>query len=196
MHKIFFLFIICICSVSSAFAQSSNDYNKVEVFGGFSLSHFDDEEVILGRDLKGFNASITGNISRFVGLKFDFSGHYGKEINDTGIFFGIKPKTTLYNYLGGIQFKNNSKEKKVKPFAHFLIGGATVHFKTRSGETPALAINVNRNDSGFALAIGGGLDIRVSERFDIRLVQLDYNPTRFGGETQQNARLGIGILFH
>ena len=41
-----------------------------------------------------------------------------------------------------------------------------------------LTLNVTEKISStdFALAIGGGLDVRVSERVDLRVFQVDYNP--------------------
>ncbi|MGI8555914.1 MAG: hypothetical protein ACR2LT_06115 [Pyrinomonadaceae bacterium] len=47
---------------------------------------------------------------------------------------------------------------------------------------------------------GGGLDIRVSRRIDVRVIQFDYNPVRVtnGGESawSHNLRIGVGIVFH
>jgi hypothetical protein len=51
-------------------------------------------------------------------------------------------------------------------------------------------------DTGFAAAFGGGIDIRASNRIDIRVIQIDYNPTRLFDGTQHNLRVGIGIVFH
>ena len=51
-------------------------------------------------------------------------------------------------------------------------------------------------ESGFAAALGAGLDVRASDRFDLRVFHVDYNPTRFGGATQHNLRLGIGLVVH
>ena len=44
-------------------------------------------------------------------------------------------------------------------------------------------------------AIGGGLDIRINHNFQIRAIQIDYNPVRIGGFTNNNARIGAGIVF-
>ncbi len=51
-------------------------------------------------------------------------------------------------------------------------------------------------DTGFAGVIGGGLDIRASKRFDIRVIQIDYNPTHVFDNTQHNFRIGAGIVIH
>jgi hypothetical protein len=81
----------------------------------------------------GFNASITGNFSKYVGAKFDFAVHGKKDNFD---FDGDRFQTRyrIYNYLGGIQVKNNEKDgPRVKPFAHFLAGVArqTVRVETK-----------------------------------------------------------------
>ena len=54
---------------------------------------------------------------------------------------------------------------------------------------------VSDSETGFAGVIGGGVDIRVTPRIDFRAIQLDYNPTRLGGQTLHNFRVGIGLVF-
>jgi hypothetical protein len=49
--------------------------------------------------------------------------------------------------------------------------------------------------TSFAMALGGGLDLRVSKRIDVRLVQFDYTPTFFGPGRQDNFRISAGIVF-
>jgi len=44
------------------------------------------------------------------------------------------------------------------------------------------------------MAFGGGLDIRLNDRLDIRAVQVDWNPIRSGGVTTNNLRFGVGIV--
>ena len=76
----------------------------------------------------------------------------------------------------------------------------------RSFETPAdfcalvfpspCPINFTDSETGFAAAIGGGIDYRISDRLDVRAVQFDYNPTRLFDGTQHNFRIGVGIVIH
>ena len=40
------------------------------------------------------------------------------------------------------------------------------------------------------------MDLRLSNRFDIRLIQIDYNPMKLFNGTQHNLRVGIGLVFH
>lgn len=94
-----------------------------------------------------------------------------------------------YNYLGGIQIKNNSTEKRFKPFAHAMAGISqqTVNLKdfTDNGNTFDRANDARKifgtdkiANKGLAMQFGGGIDIRLNNRMDIRLVQVDYNPVK------------------
>jgi Outer membrane protein beta-barrel domain len=176
MRKFLFSMIIMACAASFSFAQS-DDYNKLDVYVGFSHARID-----FG-DYEGFNGvegAVTGNISRYVGLKGDYAFH--RKNFDFGPVSGHADSHTL---VGGVQFKDNSKETKVKPFGHLMAGVANGRF---SGP-------ITDSETGFAGVIGGGVDIKLSPRVDFRAIQLDYNPTRLGGETQHNFRVGIGLVF-
>lgn len=198
----------------SSIAAAQDDYKKFELFAGYSHNRVDtgigDDDPSL-RDIigeregfHGFNTSITGNVSRYVGLKFDVSGHYK---NQTFPLFtitrAVDVDSRLYNFLGGVQIKDNSLEKTFKPFAHALAGVA--HGRNRVSFSNDLCVAIfpspcppdfTDKETGFAAALGGGIDIRANDRIDIRAVQFDYNPTRLFGETQHNFRIGIGIVFH
>ena len=137
-----------------------------------------------------------------MGLKFDFSGHFHGKKN-TANPFSITIDSQLYNFLGGIQLKNNSNGDILKPFAHTLVGVAYARNRATVDCTNAplcpLALPPSvpiENDTGFAAAVGGGLDIRTNDRIDIRVIQLDYNPTRVFDGTSHNFRVGVGIVFH
>jgi len=43
--------------------------------------------------------------------------------------------------------------------------------------------------------LGGGLDLRISKRIAVRLIQVDYTPTFFGSGRQDNFRISAGIVF-
>ena len=114
------------------FFRSTDEYNKVEFFGGYSLNRVDfgsdtndaiSDDFGKSRNFHGFETSITGNVSKYVGLKFDVSGHYKDfNFNVPGVANQPEVKASLYNVLGGIQIKNNTKDRKVQPFVHLLAG--------------------------------------------------------------------------
>ena len=43
--------------------------------------------------------------------------------------------------------------------------------------------------------MGGGLDVRASDRIAIRVIQVDYIPTFFGPGRQDNVRVSVGVVF-
>ena len=201
MGKTVLIALLLVACASVGFAQSS-DYKKVEVYGGFSHNRIDEGGSLSDHTgFNGFETSVTGNITRYVGLKFDFSGHF----KNRTLFFGPGSEgsfdSAIYNFLGGVQLKDNASEGTFKPFAHALVGAARTRNKITSNGVcatipPSPCPNFTFTDTGWAGAFGGGLDIRLNHRFDIRAIQVDYNPTRVSDFTRHNFRIGAGIVIH
>lgn len=198
MRKLFFATIMIACAASFSFAQGGDDYNKYDIYAGFSHNRVDFSEATGNHEgFNGFEVSAKGNVSRFVGLKADYSFHrksFGIDNSQSFI------DANLHNILGGVELKDNSTSTKVKPFAHALAGiaHATVNFDPvvcAQVVGGPCTIGFDTSETGFAAALGGGIDFRISKRVDLRAIQFDYNPSRLGGETQHNYRIGIGILF-
>jgi hypothetical protein len=213
MRRLMSLAILIAACASISFAQSTDDYNKLEFFGGYSHNRVNTgvgdndpalDDIIDEREgFHGFNAAVTGNVTRYVGVKFDVSGHWKRKTFPIGTA-RLDLDSSLYNFLGGVQIKDNSKETRLKPFAHASVGAAHAKFDGDFSDGVCIAVfpspcpvDFEESDTGFAGAFGGGLDIRANERFDIRAFQFDYNPTRIGdGGTQHNFRIGVGIVIH
>ena len=219
MRKLMFLAILIACSAPLAFAQSTDDYHKVEVSGGYSHARVDtgvDDQDVADEDFgdflrerrgfNGFDTAITGNLHKYVGLKFNFSAHFKSDdftVTDGVDTVDVNTRERLYNFLGGVQFKDNRKESRFKPFGHVLAGVA--HQSVRLTSTD-LADSFDLNDNSFAMKFGGGLDVRVHPRVDLRVVEFNYNPIfhgdetilgeTFNGTTQHNFTIGFGVAIH
>jgi opacity protein-like surface antigen len=204
--------IFALISAASVFAFAQ-DTNKVEFFGGYSYMNMDtglddfDEDFFDSRaGMHGFNASITGNVTKRIGLKFDFSTHSKNLFEDSGIV--VKARNN--QYMGGVQFKNNETDgPTLKPFAHILAGVANQRLSCEGDcfikeGSEGVSADFTETQNNFTMAFGGGLDVKVHRRVDIRVFQFDYNPTWFKGNdtlgtesfTQHNVRLGFGIVIH
>jgi Outer membrane protein beta-barrel domain len=209
MRKALFLALAILTSSSVAVAQS--DYKKWEVFAGYSHNRVDtgigdsdpdlDDIVDEREGFHGFNTSITGNVTRYLGLKFDFAGHFKQRDIPFPFSSTLNVDSRAFTFLGGVQVKDNSTEATFKPFAHALVGAAHVRNKlTFSGGciaiVPSPCPNFTASETGLAGVVGGGIDIRASNKIDIRVIQFDYNPTRVFEATQHNFRIGVGIVFH
>lgn len=202
MRKLILLAFFIACAGVPAFAQT--DRNVVE--GAILFSHNrvdtgigddgddDLDDIVDEREgFNGINASITGNVSRYVGIKGDYAFHR-KGFDETFGAANIDVNADLHTFVGGVQFKdNNNNGRKVKPFAHLMAGLGHARFSVDGA--PA-GFDFTESETGFAGVFGGGLDIRVSENVDFRVVQFDYNPTRLADQTQHNFRIGIGLVFH
>ncbi len=117
----------------------------------------------------GWNTSITGNANNWLGFSADFSGAY-------------KNGGKLHTVMAGPVFAIR-KSKTVTPFAHALFGVAH-------------ASGGGVSSNAFATALGGGLDVNVSEHVAVRLVQADWLLFRSNGVTDKsNARVSAGIVF-
>jgi hypothetical protein len=201
MRKLFMAAVLIACTAPFTFAQTTgDDYNKVDVFVGFSHNRVDtgvsdpnDNFLSKREGFNGVNASVTGNVSRYLGLKADYSFHR-KSFNESFGTTSVNVDTDLHQLFGGVQLKDNAKETKVKPFAHLMAGFANARASVSGTGLPA-GFAGTESETGFAGIIGGGIDFKVSDRVDIRAIQFDYNPTRLGSETQHNFRVGIGVVF-
>ena len=216
MKKIFLAFCLTAISGLAAFAQTSDDYKKTEFYVGFSNNQVDTGSNFEGdneiedffderESFNGFEGAGVYNFSRYVGVKADVSGTY-KNYNfrsevPTGGGVGtvsVDTKLSLYNFLGGVQIKDNANKGRFKPFAHALVGAGHARVKVDSFVCPTGVDCTGFDDSytrtGFAGAFGGGIDVRLNDKFDVRAIQVDYNPMRFDGQTQHNVRFGVGLV--
>jgi len=226
------LIVATLVLVSTTTALAQNDYKKYEFFGGYSALFVDNlagdtgspavDDVLGDRQtLRGFELAAGYNFHKYIGAKFDYSVHFREDNFNRPLGSGTID-TTLQNILGGIQVKNNMEDGPTfKPFGHALFGIAVQKLDVDSPQLPlVLGISdFHTNETSFAMAFGGGIDIKLNHRFDVRVVQIDWNiinrgdqqtgivlaPTPFQtvgtpfvipGTRQDNLRLGIGIVIH
>lgn len=126
-------------------------------------------------NLNGWNASVSGYFTKYLGISGDFSGAYGTP-------FGVSTKLHTFMFGPIVHFPNSSK---ITPFAHALFGGAHLN---------ASAFELSGAQTKFAWAAGGGLDANLNSRFAVRLAQVDFLQTRFVDLTQNNFRYSAGIV--
>lgn len=223
MKRILQLLTISILSVFAAMTVAAqSDRNKVEFYAGYSFLRTDtgldedleDVDIDSNFNSHGFNASLTGNVHRYVGIKGDFSTHSKSRSFSDGTDSGsIEFRTN--QFLGGLQFKDNKTDgKRVKPFAHILAGIANQKISgTGTFYEPPVSVgggtttvDFSGSTNNFAMVFGGGIDVKLSKRVDLRIIQVDYNPIFFrdqdfddftlSSRTQNNFRFGFGIVIH
>lgn len=210
MHKLCFSILLIFCFVPLAAAQS-DDSPRFEFFAGYSvlrtkyeIEHPDPNQPVVTffngkQTLNGFNVSATGYLTDRFGLTGDFSGHFETERIPDSLGGNITTKIRIFNILGGPQYKfrNNSR---VTPFVRAMAGVANTHATL---DVPSLNTGDTASSTDFALAIGGGVDVRVNDRIAVRVFQADYNPIflsggnelGFGNTRADNVRFSFGVVF-
>lgn len=182
------MIVLTALASSLAFAQDATP--KVQVFGGYSIVHAGNGSfsgATLDFDLReqnspfgiasffpGWNAEGQYNIERWLGIVVDGSGRYGEPITSKGgdQLSGL-PKLTGYTLMVGPVFSFKNKTK-FTPFVHALFGydRASLSSSTITGvSSPVTSAATTYTDA--AVALGGGVDFKVSRHFAIRLAQLD-----------------------
>jgi len=157
------------------------------IFVGYSYNRADSGLDNRG-NLNGWEGSLEGKFLPFVGMVADVSAQYGTLRTPSGVGFGgvqggsFDSKTRVQSYLFGprVSFSVGN----IRPFAHILIGASHLH------ESTSFSSN---SETGFADAIGGGIDYHLIPRVSWR-VQGDALQTRFHGARQDDARISTGLV--
>ena len=140
------LIAVIFTCMMSVLAMAQDDYKKGEFYIGYSHGRVETGGVGPATQANtgvgdrqafhGFGVSGVYNVSRYFGIKGDVSGTYNNTRFSFPVTTGGATQTvsfdsdrSLYNFLGGIQVKDNSSEGRVKPFAHALAGVARASSK-------------------------------------------------------------------
>lgn len=207
MWKMFLLFVIAVACAPVSFAQGA-DYSFYEFYVGYAHERADNgadrlesgatavvNGVTLARvDLQsqrvgsnGFLVEFNQNVHRNVGIVTSLSGTY----KNVGYFDRLsghtfRARVARYDLMAGPRL--NGRYSNAVPFAHALFGIS--HVRADFDEV----FNSNhKSDTAFAMAFGGGLDLRAGDHVDVRAGQFDYIPTFFDGKRQDNFRVSAGV---
>lgn len=149
--------------------------NNIELFAGYSHFHLDS---LPAGELNGWEASAQYKFTGWIGGVADFGGDYGSVRDEANPAQTFLAGTNVHSFLFGPQV---SLPARVSPFGHVLAGVTHV-----SG--------LNHSDNPATLAVGGGLDVRVKPRLEIRAIQAEFIRTYFFGAID-NFRLSTGLVF-
>lgn len=206
MRKLVFLVAVVLVVGVSARAQ----HPRVEIFGGYSYAGLDADlfpspSLSGRRNANGWGANLSLNASRFFGFTADFAGQHGdvRTVDPSVECIAVFPPPpgctvevdfSTQQFLFGPRF--TLRGAGATAFVHVLLGAARTRlssFTSLGGTVPA------RSGTDFALAAGGGLDVRLSPFLALRAFQVDYIPVHQGGfinqDFAQNIRVQTGLVF-
>jgi opacity protein-like surface antigen len=137
----------------------------------------------------GVTSEVVANVHRNVGIVANFSATFANH-NFVDALSGRQFDARLHRYtlLFGPRF-NWRNDSRLIPYAHALFGAVRykADFKNDDFTCP------DTNETAFAMALGAGLDIRASDRIDIRPIQVDYLPVFFDDRREDGFRFSAGV---
>jgi hypothetical protein len=155
------------------------------------------------RNLNGGGGSIGFNLGDYLTLKGELQSygtttltyHLPSTPNSTQGTY--ESKGSMYTYLFGPQINIPLINKRF--FGEALFGGANTDAYANLFAA-AHVTGISASNNGFAMAIGGGLDYKISRHVGFRPAQFDYFLTRYewkqlGINNQSNFRYQAGLLF-
>lgn len=203
---------------SSVFAQDSK---KVEVFGEYSYLRFNPTlSYLKNRSFNGGGGGVQYNFSHYLSIKGEFMGYGSTNFtipagtynipklspNPIVISAPITTQGNMFTYQFGPVVR--VPLSKVTPFGELLFGGSNSNAYGNqikaicNGITcTTAATSVSGTQHPFTMVLGGGLDIKLSESFSIRPVEIDYVLTRYTNpitstNNQNSFRYSAGVVFH
>jgi len=142
----------------------------LELFGGFSYA---------GLNSGGTMTNFLGGMGSFGYNMTSWLQIVGDSSYNTVTVSGSK--NVLYgNHFGPRFFYRRPNRWGITPFAEALVGGS------RLDTTVSGVSGYNTSSNCISYKAGGGVDIRASRHFEIRLLNVDYYRTSFGTNTTQN----------
>jgi hypothetical protein len=198
---------IALCTVFAlvvGVAAVAQDAPKADLFLGYSFLRANSARNIPAFSNNGGLGTFAWNFTKNIAGEAEFGGYHNGNIHD------IQFDTTEMTYLFGPRF-SASRSRTVIPYVHTLFGG--VHLTSSLPvtlvptplSTTGTATRIAASQDAFAMALGGGLDIKLNHHLTFRPIQLDYLMTRledFGqsgqpsqNRNQHNLRYAGGIMF-
>jgi opacity protein-like surface antigen len=194
-----------------SFAVAQEIPSKVQVFAGYSLVHADYGNLngtIVDQDLRqpggtfgltgnynGWSAEGQYNATRWIGIAGDVGGRYGTPFTTPGdnSARGL-PAFTAYSFLAGPVISYRTKSK-ITPYAHALFGveRASLAASTITGTETAVNSSATSYDD-FTMALGAGLDYKLTQRFSVRPAQLDWYHTSLDLNKFFGSAYGVGLF--
>ncbi len=206
----------------SAFVAGATDIPKFEAFLGYTYIRANqfNQNTGLGQSIGGFD--MNGGSAQFI---YNFN-HRFSAVADIGAvtkqnvgIINADNTTTFYMFGPRVSYHNHSR---FTPYAQIVFGGATRAVSRQldvltganipvfpvatpqnlfPGANTEITAQVSATQTAFAMAVGGGLDWKISKRFAFRPVSVDYVLTRFpsfltGNNSNQNSiRASAGFTF-
>jgi len=203
--------VLTTCAIGAA-----QDTPKAEVFLGFTYSRFNSATNVPSFSANGGGGQFVVNFGKWFGAVADVGSVHNGNIG------GYHLDTTMTNFMFGPRIPIRISHR-VTPYFQALWGGVAgstsypvgvpagtvilpptvtpVNATAATNASNAVALRVGSQQTGFAQAYGGGLDITINRHLTFRPIGLDYYMTRLqnlrsaNDNNQNNLRYTTGFSF-
>lgn len=196
-----------------ALTAAAEDMPQMETFLGYTYVRANSATNIPAFSANGGSGQFVYNFNKFFGGVMDLGAVHNGNLS------GFHIDNTTFNFLFGPRF--SLRYSRLTPYFETLFGGAHIaesaHVDSIAGAAVVLpgvrpvfipvlpgqpiTSRVIASQTAFAMAIGGGLDIKISKVVSFRPIGLDYYMTRFqnlrsgNDNNQNNLRYTTGFNF-
>jgi opacity protein-like surface antigen len=192
---IFRAFVLAaVLASAAAFPSGAQQYPSWEAFAGFSYANvgLGPQASLFGpvsKNYYGMHLSVSFNPRRNLSLLVTDLGIQSRGSTLPRVFPKSNQSVVTSQALFGPQL--TIRTAKANGFAHALVGVTN----TRLVETDAFGTIDLVRKTNLALGFGGGVDLNLTPRLAVRVVQADYIPTRLDGKWQSDFRVSVGVVF-
>jgi hypothetical protein len=170
---------------------AAQDIPRVETFFGYSFVRFNASGQAQSFNSNGGTFQLVYNFKPWFGFVGDFGGYHNGRVDNTVANFQFGPRFTIH------------KREKVSFYGQSLFGGAWT--SSAPIQAPDLLVaelaRLNGAESGFAMLLGGGMDIKLGHHVALRPLEVNYFLTRLRNQlfdtadNQHNLRASAGVNF-
>jgi hypothetical protein len=182
----------------------AQDDHKIEATADYSYFRLNPglPSVWNSQNLNGGGAQAAFYLKSWLALAADLQGYgsFTQCPKKSSEFIGCASRATCLPTRSAP--RSSTARESLSPLPEVQLGGAHSNFYANAcNKNTGICGSRSPSNNAFALAIGGGIDIAVSEHFGIRLVDADYELTRFGNNftggnnSQSNFRFQTGVQF-
>ena len=147
-----------------------------DVAGGYSFERTNGDAAV---SRHGWNASLAIGLTGPISLVADAAGHYGSSggIHNSQLTLMGGPRVS---FLRG---------DKYSPFVQALVG-----LLREKASVQVLGVTISESENRLGMLFGGGLDVKVSGRWALRL-EGDYERSSKSGNSQSGFRANVGAAY-
>ena len=160
----------------------AQELSKIEIAGLYT-----EIPELFGPTCRGVAGAVSYNWNGWLSAVGDISGCKGSAPSGFLLFSPGPTSTTTHTWFTYMAGPRVSYRRRLTPYAHVLFGGAHANNDN--------SFSVFKGNA-FAMTIGAGVDLRVSGRVAIRLIQPEYLRSDFGsGLVREDMRIQSGVVF-